>query len=225
MMRYMKTMSCVASSLSLASVSSAVAGGSWSPLVGIEVTFYQVSNTDQMQWSSFSNSSFNPTIGVSEETGDANMEGTTAGGDARVIRAWFAQEDYTDPLVNMFQFSSFNQQGFQAGTRMNGDFTLDFTTAQTFQSAWNYSSNVEAMTLVDSSTGAEFDLTTLAAGTRFEVGLYELSLDFEVDTDGRTNFTGGASFEAMGSSPVVPGAGIGLAMLAGVGGLRRRRDR
>ncbi len=219
------TMSCVAGSLSLAFVSSATAGGTWSPLEGIEVSLYQVSNTDQMQWSSFSNSNFDSTYGVSEQTGDAYMEGTTAGGDAKVIRAWFAQEDYTDPLVNVFNFSSFNQQGFQAGTRMSGNFILDFTTAQIFQSAVSYGSNIEAMTLSESSTGAEFDLTTLAAGTQFEVGSYVLYLDFEVGAGDSTSFTGGASFEAMGSSPVVPGAGIGLTMLAGVGGLRRRRGR
>lgn len=227
MSRSVKTISCVAVSLSLASASSALAGGGWLPLDGIEVSFYQVSNTDQMQWSSFSNSSFDSEYGVWNYTGDSDMQGTFAGGDERVIRASFAQDpNRSDPLANVFSFGNSKQQGYEAGTRLSGNFMLSFTKAQTFQSVWDYASNIEAMTLNQSSTGTEFDLTTLAAGTEFEAGSYVLYLDFEVDFDVFcNNFGGGVNFEAMGSSPVVPGAGIGLAMLAGVGGLRRRRGR
>ena len=226
MSRSVKTMSCVAVSLSLASAPGALAGGGWSPLDGIEVTLYQVSNTDQMQWSSFDNSSFDSTYGVWNYTGDQDTQGTFAGGDEKSIRALFAQDpNVSDPLANVFSFSNSNQQGYESGTRLSGNFILSFTKAQTFQLVSNFNSNIEAITLSQSSTGTEFDLTTLAAGTEFEVGSYSLYLDFEVDTDDRNNFGGGVNFEAMESSPVVPGAGIGLAMLAGVRGLRRRRDR
>jgi hypothetical protein len=51
--------------------------------------------------------------------------------------------------------------------------------------------------LNQSSTGTEFDLTTLAAGTEFEAGSYVLYLDFEVDFDVFcNNFGGGVNFEA-----------------------------
>lgn len=210
----------------------AMAGGLSSPLEGIEVILYQAdiggTNPSPMSLFSFDNPDFDPTYGDSSITGDRIVDGSYP--NARGINMQFAQynELFTEPC-NVFGANAFDQQDFEVGTEFYVSFILDFQERQAFQGVLDSGngSRVDEMTVVNQA-GQSTDLTTLAVGTEFEVGSYAFAWNFTIVDPGTGSsgyVEGYMGFDSLGSTPVVPGAGIGLTMLAGVAGVRRRRGR
>ena len=223
---------CAVAAFLLPMTPAAMAGGLSSPLEGIEVILYQAdiggTNPSPMSLFSFDNPDFDGTYGNGPSTGDSIIDGSYP--NARGILMTFAQYDsvFAEPC-NTFGAYAFDDQDFEVGTQVYASFILDFQERQAFQGVLGYGNGarVDEMTVVNTA-GQTTDLTTLAVGTEFEVGSYAFTWNFTIVDPGTTSIgyvEGYMGFDSLGSTPVVPGAGIGLTMLAGVAGVRRRRGR
>lgn len=222
---------CAVAALLLPMTPAAMAGGLSTPLQGIEVILYQAdiggTNPSPMSLFSFDNPDFDGTYGDGSTTGDHIVDGTYP--NARGIQMLLAEYDTFSQRCNVFGAYAFDQQDFEVGTEFYVSFILEFKERQAFQGVIDYGngSRVDEMTVVNQA-GQSTDLTTLAVGTEFEVGSYAFAWNFTIVDPGTssTGFVEGyMGFDSLGSTPAVPGAGIGLTMLAGVAGVRRRRGR
>ena len=224
MMRSMKTVSCVAVSWCLLPTTGALAGGPVYDLVGMSVNSYTMSSDwNSLSFSSDQNSFFNGlAISGMDGTGDSVntvVDGFTQRLDAYANWNWFEP----DSFENRLGFSLWSQASQDAGDTITGSFDVSFTDAQVFRRIELRHAVVTNLE-IRGTDGSIVDLVSPEnIGRVFASGDYVLDLTLTTEAADQYEFQDGLVFFERQQQGVVPGRGAGLTLLAGIGGIRRRR--